>query len=369
MNMSDNITKFESQAIDPNILSVLDVTTDGKVVKAKDWKSLWECVFNRINNINALCLTVDELRISWKESSEALNETIEEFRAIYDTFKQGMIHYGDDEPTNPHTLFWIKQVSDPSEGTVVTVPILKQAIEDKVVSFTPVTGTELEVPVYKAVALESNSAYLIERFRTKTDVTNLFARTTEQEKDGFGVTQFVIPAETNITMLHARVINNTPGYYTVRTTVMFDGPILFTPLITSYPNTVKWGYYVITGVVNAADKTISIPDGNLTIEFFEVANTDMVKNTNRITSVTLTAAAWKEDSATGAWVQQLTIPNITANSKIDINLTVQQLNIFHQKDITFVVANEDKVVKMYCIGQKPTANYTVQLTITEVKVV
>ena len=59
----------------------------------------------------------------------------------------------------------------------------------------------------------------------------------------------------------------------------------------------------------------------------------------------------------------------TENSKIDINPTVEQLNIFHEKDITFVVANNRGIITVYCIGQKPANDYTIQVSITEVKMI
>ena len=41
---------------------------------------------------------------------------------------------------------------------------------------------------------------------------------------------------------------------------------------------------------------------------------------------------------------------------------------FYEKDITFVTENEGGVVTVYVIGQKPTNDYTIQVTITEVDV-
>ena len=47
---------------------------------------------------------------------------------------------------------------------------------------------------------------------------------------------------------------------------------------------------------------------------------------------------------------------------------MEQLAIFYNKDLTFVTENEDGVVTVYAIGQKPTNDYTIQATITEVYV-
>lgn len=70
----------------------------------------------------------------------------------------------------------------------------------------------------------------------------------------------------------------------------------------------------------------------------------------------------------GRYKQLVTVNNavITANSKVDLQPTSNQLSIFHQKDITFVAENEDGIVTVFCIGQKPTGTYTIPVTITEI---
>jgi hypothetical protein len=57
---------------------------------------------------------------------------------------------------------------------------------------------------------------------------------------------------------------------------------------------------------------------------------------------------------------------ITANSKIDLQPSPNDLTIFHKKDLTFVTENDNGDVTVYCIGQKPENTYTIPVTITEV---
>lgn len=57
---------------------------------------------------------------------------------------------------------------------------------------------------------------------------------------------------------------------------------------------------------------------------------------------------------------------ITANSKVDLQPSTKQLAIFHEKDLAFVAENEDGVVTVFCVGQKPTSDYSIQATVTEV---
>ena len=92
----------------------------------------------------------------------------------------------------------------------------------------------------------------------------------------------------------------------------------------------------------------------------------MAASTTQLSSVTLAASKWVGTAS--LYSQVVTIPGATKNSKIDLNPTVSQLSVFHTKDISFVVENNDGVITVYCIGQKPTNDYTMQVTITEVTV-
>ena len=84
----------------------------------------------------------------------------------------------------------------------------------------------------------------------------------------------------------------------------------------------------------------------------------------RIAYIDLLASKWQGSES--LYSQVVSIPGVTANSKVDLNPSIEQLSIFHQKDIAFVAENEDGVVTVYCVGQKPTANYQMQITVTEV---
>lgn len=126
----------------------------------------------------------------------------------------------------------------------------------------------------------------------------------------------------------------------------------------------KSGVYVGSGDM-PDDCNVQIdPDGDvLTMEQIVKA---VLSQANKITTVTLFADKWV--GAASPYYQPVTISGTTENSKIDLNPTIEQLNIFHNKDIAFVVENNDGDVTVYCIGQKPTNDYTVQATITEVYV-
>ena len=94
---------------------------------------------------------------------------------------------------------------------------------------------------------------------------------------------------------------------------------------------------------------------------------NVISQVNKISFVELPASAWQGEAS--PFYQVVNIDGTTENSKIELNPTVEQLNIFHEKDITFVVANNKGVVTVYCVGQKPANDYTIQVSITEVKTI
>lgn len=83
-----------------------------------------------------------------------------------------------------------------------------------------------------------------------------------------------------------------------------------------------------------------------------------------VRSVALLADAWQGE--TSPYRQVVTIDGVTPYSKIDIQPDAEQLSIFYEKDVAFLAENEDGVVTVLCIGQKPTNDYTLQVTMTEV---
>ena len=91
-------------------------------------------------------------------------------------------------------------------------------------------------------------------------------------------------------------------------------------------------------------------------------------------TVTMLASNWEEcvdadgNSLENSWCQVVLqgSEDITVNSKVDLQPSTNQLAIFHEKDLAFVAENEDGVVTVFCVGQRPTNNYTIQATVTEV---
>jgi hypothetical protein len=84
-------------------------------------------------------------------------------------------------------------------------------------------------------------------------------------------------------------------------------------------------------------------------------------------SVTIYADKWVQASD-NRWYQVVTVDNavITPRRKVDLQPSSEQISIFHEKDLAFVTENEDGVVSVFCIGQTPTNDYTIQAIVTEV---
>lgn len=86
----------------------------------------------------------------------------------------------------------------------------------------------------------------------------------------------------------------------------------------------------------------------------------------RISEVTLLSNGWVGSES--PYSQVVNVEGVTVNSQVDLTPSVEQLAIFYQKDLGFVTENDNGVVTVYAIGDKPTNDYTIQVTITEVDI-
>lgn len=84
----------------------------------------------------------------------------------------------------------------------------------------------------------------------------------------------------------------------------------------------------------------------------------------KLTEVTLLASEWK--GATSPYSQVVTVEGVSVNSQVNLQPSVEQLEIFHDKDIAFTTENEGGVVTVYAVGDKPANDYTIQATVMEV---
>lgn len=90
------------------------------------------------------------------------------------------------------------------------------------------------------------------------------------------------------------------------------------------------------------------------------------KPASKVDYVTLLASAW--EGSNNLYSQVVEVEGVTEFSQVDLKPNAEQLAIFHEKDLALTTENEDGVVTVYAIGDKPTGDYTMQVSITEVVV-
>lgn len=128
-------------------------------------------------------------------------------------------------------------------------------------------------------------------------------------------------------------------------------------------------YYDSDGIL--LDKEYVESNDIATKEFVKTTLLELVnKAAPSPASITLYSDRWKQSVEEKMWYQEVVVANatITEYSKIDLQPSPEQLCIFHEKDLAFVTENDDGVVTVYCIGQKPTNDYTIQATVMEVTI-
>ncbi len=84
----------------------------------------------------------------------------------------------------------------------------------------------------------------------------------------------------------------------------------------------------------------------------------------KITNITLLASGWKGGES--PYSQVVDVEGVSVNSMVNLQPSVEQLEIFHEKDIAFTTENDGGIVTVFAIGDKPANDYTIQATLMEV---
>ena len=85
-----------------------------------------------------------------------------------------------------------------------------------------------------------------------------------------------------------------------------------------------------------------------------------------IRQMDLPADGWK--GAVSPFFQTVQLEDITVRSKVDILPTYQQLEAFRSLELVLTTENNDGILTVYAIGQKPRQDLHFQTMITEVVV-
>ncbi len=101
-------------------------------------------------------------------------------------------------------------------------------------------------------------------------------------------------------------------------------------------------------------------------DFANTQSVDNFLNSSRIGYVTLLADRWVGENS--VYSQEVNIEGATRFSLVDLQPSVEQLLIFHQKDLAFTTENNDGVITVFVVGDKPVNDYTIQVTLVEVSV-
>lgn len=161
-----------------------------------------------------------------------------------------------------------------------------------------------------------------------------------------------------------------------KTVEIAESVITHQPIIGENKNWFVWDIekeeYVDTGVLAEVGVVQETGDSE-TVAMSQKATTEaLLTLANKVApspaSVTLYADRWEQDEEDIRYHQEVAVANatITPRSKVDLQLSAEQITIFYEKDLAFVAENDNGVVTVYCIGQVPENDYIIQATVSEV---
>ena len=122
------------------------------------------------------------------------------------------------------------------------------------------------------------------------------------------------------------------------------------------------GWYEIDS--NNVVRKIAATDNNMPVQSF----VNIIGGTDNWTAENVLDPSGNVIGVRYGQVVNVNNANITPNSKVDLQISSEQMVVFYEKDLAFVAENEDGVVTIYCIGQIPENNYRLQATVTEIAV-
>ena len=82
-------------------------------------------------------------------------------------------------------------------------------------------------------------------------------------------------------------------------------------------------------------------------------------------TITLNAYAWLGNAS--PYSQVVTPGDVTSLTKVDLQATLEQLTSLYAQSLGFYTENDNGVVTAYAVGNKPTDDFTFQVTMTEVE--
>lgn len=87
----------------------------------------------------------------------------------------------------------------------------------------------------------------------------------------------------------------------------------------------------------------------------------------KVIDIVMPVSNWVRSKDATHYTQDLTIPDVTENTKIDLQPSPEQIITMISYGITMFVANDNGDVKAYSVSEKPPADMTIQATVKETK--
>ena len=119
---------------------------------------------------------------------------------------------------------------------------------------------------------------------------------------------------------------------------------------------------------NILDQSSTNPVQNSTLYTqFNTLNTK-IANLNKVKSVILSSGSWTQVGSDDVYTQTISVSGITItnNTKVDLALdSTAMLQMANDGTIGMYVQNDSSTLKVYAVGEQPTAAITAQLTFTE----
>lgn len=88
---------------------------------------------------------------------------------------------------------------------------------------------------------------------------------------------------------------------------------------------------------------------------------------SKLITITISANGWQ--GSNNLYSQVVECNDVSANSKLDLQPTPTQIAELQDAEISLMATNNNGIVTIYAIGNKPTVDYTMDVLITEVVVV
>lgn len=82
-------------------------------------------------------------------------------------------------------------------------------------------------------------------------------------------------------------------------------------------------------------------------------------------TATLKVADWLGD--TSPYSQVVAVNGVTSRTKVDLQPTMDQVDMMYSQSVGFFTMNEGGVVRAFAVGNRPTEEFTFQITMTEVE--